>query len=319
MKTPERPHDESQRLATLHSLNVLDSEAEERFDRVTRLAKRLFNVPIALVSLVDENRQWFKSCFGLDVRQTPRDISFCGHAILSNEPFVVEDASEDERFSDNPLVMGEPYIRFYAGVPLVYEDGSKLGTFCIIDREPHHLSDEEMVDLLDLAKMAERELAATHYATIDELTGISNRRGFYNLSEKALSYCQMGSFPYSIAYLDLDGFKAINDEYGHAAGDDALVAFTDIMRASFRDSDVFARIGGDEFVVFMSGASNQVAHIAINRFRESVDQYNNTSGNPYEIKFSEGIASARPQDKWTVEEMLEQADQLMYQCKKNSK
>ncbi|MDO9199841.1 MAG: GAF domain-containing protein, partial [Hydrogenophaga sp.] len=133
MKPPDRPIDEKLRLQTLQSLHILNTHAEERFDRLTRMAKRIFGVPIALVSLVDANRQWFKSCIGLDASETPRDISFCGHAILGSEVFVIPDTAADPRFSDNPLVTGYPHIRFYAGCPLVAANGQKLGTLCVID------------------------------------------------------------------------------------------------------------------------------------------------------------------------------------------
>ena len=118
MKTPDIPPDEDARLAELRSLNVLDTIAEERFDRLTRMARRLFGVDVALVSLVDESRQWFKSCAGMELSETPRDISFCGHAILGDGAFVIPDALQDERFCDNPMVAGPPHVRFYAGCPL---------------------------------------------------------------------------------------------------------------------------------------------------------------------------------------------------------
>ena len=118
MKAPATSIDEAVRLTTLRSLDILDSLGEERFDRLTRMAKQMFRVPIALVSLVDENRQWFKSCVGLDVSETSRDISFCGHAILGDEVFVISDTLKDDRFSDNPLVLEDPHIRFYAGCPI---------------------------------------------------------------------------------------------------------------------------------------------------------------------------------------------------------
>ena len=189
MKTPDIPEDEQTRLKTLKSLDVLDTIPEERFDRLTRMCKRLFDVPIALVSLVDENRQWFKSCVGLDVSETPRDISFCGHAILGNDIFTIPDAASDARFTDNPLVIDEPHIRFYAGCPLRSPNGSKLGTLCIIDRKPRTLSEEDLETLKDLAAMVERELEAVQLATIDDLTRISNRRGFMTLAQHSLNLC----------------------------------------------------------------------------------------------------------------------------------
>ncbi len=145
-------------MATLRSLNILDTPAEDRFDRITRLAQRLFDVPIALVSLVDENRQWFKSCQGLDLAQTPRSSSFCAHAILGDDILVIPDATLDPRFADNPLVTAEPYIRFYAGCPLVASDGSKVGTLCIIDRLPRTLRADQYIVLRDLAAWAANEI-----------------------------------------------------------------------------------------------------------------------------------------------------------------
>ena len=133
MLVPGKPANEAARIQALQGLGLLDSAPEERFDRLTRLAKRLFNVPIALVTLVDSNRQWFKSCVGLGVSETPRNVSFCGHAILQDELLMVADAKQDERFYDNPLVTGEPKIRFYAGYPLTVPDGNKMGTLCLID------------------------------------------------------------------------------------------------------------------------------------------------------------------------------------------
>ncbi|MDP4528507.1 ATP-binding protein [Alkalimonas delamerensis] len=158
MQKPPLPDNETQRLQALQQLAVLDTEAEERFDRLTRLARRLFDVPIALITLVDADRQWFKSRQGLDACETGRDISFCGHAILQPDVFVVPDASKDDRFADNPLVTGAPHIRFYAGAPLRTASGYRIGTLCVIDRRPRVLDQEAQHALRDLADCVEREL-----------------------------------------------------------------------------------------------------------------------------------------------------------------
>jgi len=150
--------DDDDRVAALHGLQILDTAAEERFDRLTRLAALVFAVPIALVSLVDTNRQWFKACIGLDAHETSRSISFCGHAIQQPDIFVVEDALLDERFADNPLVIGEPFIRFYAGQPLTSPDGFRVGTFCLLDRVPRHFDDVQRSILRELAAQTEAEL-----------------------------------------------------------------------------------------------------------------------------------------------------------------
>jgi len=159
MKTPETPADEVARLQRLRELNVLDTAPERRFDRLTELAATIFDVPIALVSLVDEDRQWFKSKVGLDADETSREISFCGHAILQEDALVVADTLADERFADNPLVCGHPDIRFYAGHPLDDGNGHKMGTLCLIDHRPRALGDAERQRLRALARLVEAEIA----------------------------------------------------------------------------------------------------------------------------------------------------------------
>ena len=319
MKKPDVPQDEEARLKTLQSLNILDTPSEERFDRLTRMAKRMFDVPIALVSLVDENRQWFKSCVGLSVRETPRDISFCGHAILGNEIFIIPDTTKDERFADNPLVTNEPNIRFYAGCPLRFTDGSALGTLCIIDRKPRNLSSDDLEALQDLASTAERELAAIQLATVDELTNILNRRGFMMISQHSLNLCVRQKIPASLVYLDLDNFKPINDTYGHAEGDHVLTSFADQISAVCRESDLFGRLGGDEFVILFINTPKDTAENIIVRFQHSLNEYNQKENREYDIKFSYGIVEYDPEKHNTIDALLKDGDSLMYDYKKTRK
>lgn len=316
MKSPHIPDNEETRLKTLKSLDVLDTQPEERFDRLTRMSKRLFGVPIALVSLVDENRQWFKSCVGLNVSETPRDISFCGHAILGNDIFVIPDTAKDERFADNPLVLNEPNIRFYAGCPLSSQNGSKLGTLCIIDREPRNLTQEDLDTLKDLASMVERELEAVQLATLDDLTKISNRRGFMALAQHTLNLSIRQDIAASLAFIDLNNFKPINDNYGHAEGDRALVTFTEQMKNAFRETDLFARLGGDEFVVLFSNSSSELATDAMKRFSKLLEEYNKKANRGYDISFSYGIVEYDADKHHTVDALLTEGDSLMYEYKK---
>jgi two-component system, sensor histidine kinase and response regulator len=160
MKPAEFPANENERLDDLLALHILDTPEEERFDRITRLASEMLGFPVVLVSLVDSQRQWFKSRHGLDLTETPRDISFCGHAIHSDEVFVVENALDDPRFFDNPLVVGDFHLRFYAGVPLHGLRGHRIGTFCMIDKCPRTLTDKELRTFRDLAALAQREIDA---------------------------------------------------------------------------------------------------------------------------------------------------------------
>jgi PAS domain S-box-containing protein len=157
--TPLIPANETERLAALHRYNILDTPPEVAFDRITVLAARLFNLPIALVSLVDESRAWFKSCIGFDAREVPRDATLCSFAILMDEPLIVPDTRKDDRFACNPFVQSEPGVRFYAGAPLLSRDGFNLGTLCLLDSQPHDsLTAEQQATLVDLAAMVVDEL-----------------------------------------------------------------------------------------------------------------------------------------------------------------
>ncbi|MEE1674801.1 sensor domain-containing diguanylate cyclase [Agarivorans aestuarii] len=315
MQAPSTPIGEASRLKALKDLDILDTQPEERFDRITRMAKRLFDVPIALVSLVDENRQWFKSCFGVDASETPRDISFCGHAILGDDTFQIEDALNDPRFADNPLVTGYPHIRFYAGHPLVTPEGEKLGTLCIIDTKPKSLSQDDLIALDDLAVMVEQELAALQLASTDELTGISNRRGFMKLANYSYAMCHRQNISLAIAYMDLDQFKPINDEHGHAEGDKALQLFAEQMRSTFRESDLFARMGGDEFVVLFTDTNVADATDILQRFAKELTAAAKQHQLAYPLCFSYGLLEVDFKQFKSIDSALEQADQLMYQNK----
>ncbi|MCY7297034.1 GAF domain-containing protein [Alteromonas sp. a30] len=151
MMKPKVPSNEAERLCALNELNILDTPPESCFDDITEQAKSYFKLPIALVSLVDDRRQWFKSKQGLSVSETAKDISFCGHAINHDDVLYVPDTKEDVRFATNPLVVGEPYIRFYAGAPLILRQDIRLGTLCVIDRVPREFSDVDLMVLKELA------------------------------------------------------------------------------------------------------------------------------------------------------------------------
>ena len=147
------PTNDIERLRTLRSYKILDTKPEERFDDLTQLAALICDAPISLISLIDSDRQWFKSRFGLNMQETPRAQAFCTHAIMQPQMFVVPDAAKDERFAQNPLVTGETHIRFYAGAPLAARDGHLLGTLCVMDRQPHALTDRQRKALEILSRL----------------------------------------------------------------------------------------------------------------------------------------------------------------------
>lgn len=314
MEKPSIPRNEVQRLESLYNLNILDTESEERFDRITRVAKRLFDVPIALISLIDSDRQWFKSKQGLEASETSRDVSFCGHAIcLGDSPLVVEDTLQDSRFTDNPLVQCDPKIRFYAGCPIKCPKGFRLGTLCIIDTKPRQLSNEDIQSLKDLALMVEDEFAHILLATTDELTRISNRRGFMQLGQHTLRLCNRLGKPVTLFMIDLNKLKQINDSYGHEAGDQALIAFSQVMLKTFRESDVIARLGGDEFALLTSNVNTARAQIVMQRLETAINLHNSESGQPYHLSYSIGEAYLKPNERhWHLGDLISQADKKMY-------
>ena len=212
MQAPPLPLDETQRLRVLLDLNILDTAAEERFDRITRLAARLFEVPVSLITLVDADRQWFKSRVGVDFHETARSSAFCAHAILQDGLMVVEDARQDERFEANPFVV-EANARFYAGYPLALLDGTRIGTLCILDTVPRQLDDEQRMLLRDLAAVVANEFAAIAMRRLDALQREHDER-IANL---------LAHIPDGVLMLDADGTilhanPAAEQIFGTAAG-----------------------------------------------------------------------------------------------------
>lgn len=311
MREAELPKDEDQRLIELRSLGLLDTPPEERFDRITRMAQRLFDVPIALVSLVDEDRQWFKSRQGLEDTETPRAVSFCAHALEGDEVLLVEDALHDDRFADNPLVTDEPNIRFYAGAPISGPDGSVLGTLCVIDRQPRRLTADERRTLEDLAEMVEDEIAFTRLAIADELTGLSNRRGLAFLGRQVLAVCTRQKVPAVLVFADLDDLKPINDQHGHEVGDGAIIAVARALGATFRRADVLARVGGDEFAALLAGSDT--AEEPVRRLREELMDASLVQDLPLSV--SVGCAVFDPAQPLDLDDLVAAADAAMYEDK----
>ncbi|CAI9389647.1 MULTISPECIES: sensor domain-containing diguanylate cyclase [Citrobacter] len=314
MKFPGIPENEEERLKSLYLADLLDTGSEERFDRLTRLAKKLFQVPVALISLIDRERQWLLACEGLGTRETPRNVSFCGHAILQEGPFIVNDAVSDDRFHDNPLVIGEPYIRFYAGYPVHLPDGAVAGTLCLIHSSPRPFNDDDIASLRDLAFIVEDEFKVTGIAMTDSLTGIPNHRGFYNAGEKRFLALTQTNVPFSLIFLDLDKFKPVNDLWGHAEGDEVLKVFSALLCQHLSAGDIAGRIGGDEFVVLVTHKSRTGAFLK--GVRKSVDEYNDHSGKPYTINYSYGMLHNDPVRYPSLVEMLKESDEVMYSAKR---
>lgn len=306
---PPTPHEDS-RLLELHALGLLDTEPEEVFDRITRLAQRLLGVPIALVSLVDADRQWFKSRQGLDALETPRSVAFCHHAIRGDDVMVVENAAEDPRFSSNPLVMGDPNIRFYAGAPVRSPSGHCLGTLCVIDETPRSPSEEDLDALRDLASIAEGELTRMAEAVTDSLTGLRNRRGFLGAGQRALVHAGERGERVFMAFVDLDGLKAINDSEGHQAGDGVLVEAARLLDAAVPDAAVLARLGGDEFALLWTAVEPDTAAAVLRRIRDAAAAAHRRGCSDRPLAMSIGCVERHEGEN--LDDLLARADAEMY-------
>ena len=463
--------EELARLEALQKYNILDTDADPDFDNLVRLAVKIFNVPMSTVTIVDADRQWFKSAIGLDVKETPRDISFCTHSIATKKPLIVEDASKDIRFSSNPLVTNKPNIMFYAGVPLLDSESNALGTLCIMGHDQRDFSEDDLETLkilanqtmrlldlraernklkllvskiekvnIDLSNSEQRwkfalegsgdgvwdwnvktqvtlftkqwkamlgyaevdisndfqawvslihhedvdltlktlnrylnnesaqysvehrllckdkswkwvlsrgmivehdeidgspvRMVGTHtditerkrseeliwnQANFDTLTGLPNRRMFfYKLSEEIKRSSRLQS-KFALMFLDLDGFKSVNDQYGHQAGDYVLIEAARRIKSKIREYDTFARLGGDEFTIIMGlkddiNAYENVAQNVINAFNLPFLEVDISC----KVSVSIGVAIF-PYNGDTANMLLSNADKAMYKAKSNGK
>lgn len=457
MQAPIPPY-EKERLEALHFLEILDTPAEASLDRITRLVARVLNVPIALVSLVDEDRQWFKSRAGLEASETPRELAFCAHAILQTSPLVVPDATEDERFRDNLLVTGAPNIRFYAGVPIRTSQGFAVGTLCAIDERPRELSQEDIDTLRDLADIVSREvqlrenlmlarqqrarsdalfkaseagyrsmfeLASVGIALVapdggwisvntalcdilgytadelkyltfqdithpddlnsdlellnqltdneidryqlekryvrkdgravwaslgvtkklseeghleyfiaiiqdiqarkefeqearhDALTGLYNRRALDVILPTAQARADRSKLQMALMFIDLDGFKGINDTYGHDAGDDLLKTISSRLQSCVRRTDSLVRLAGDEFIVILEGIvpGADEARVVAQKLLAAIAEPIILKGNVVRSNASVGFAMYEPGSRKQQDELMREADRWMYKAK----
>jgi len=320
------PDDEPQRLKAVRAYEVLDTAPELEFDALTRVASHAFATPIALVAMMDSDRLWFKSKLGLDIPQLDRRIAFCAYAIMRpSEPLVVEDLLADERFADNPLVAGEPRIRFYAGAPIVDPGHHALGTIAVLDSQPRTFSAAQRSTLMDLSTLVmtalearRRALDLERLAMTDHLTGVASRAKCEMAILSELRHAERSQHPFGVLLMDLDGFKDVNDTFGHAAGDEVLCEVARRLSLLARHGDTVARLGGDEFAVVMREGDDGAAAALAARIRNSVQlPITLSGGNSVCVGISVGAASYTNLVS-SVEALLSQADQALYQAKQRT-
>ncbi|MDY0021463.1 GGDEF domain-containing protein [Arenimonas caeni] len=340
--------DEEARLAALNRYRILDTLPEGVYDDVVDLARALCGTPQAVLTFIDEQRQWFKAAVGLDGEGTDRRIAFCDVAIRTPKTVtVVEDASQHARFRHYPQVTGPDHLRFYAGAPLVTPDGHALGTVCVVDTQPRSLSDAQARQLQSLARLvvqllearrreldsqrqlAERELhqrelmryqreleskntELAEEARRDALTGLLNRGG---LSQAARASTAREGDAFTVAVLDLDHFKRINDTLGHAAGDEVIRVAAEEIQRGVRGSDVAARYGGEEFLLLMPATTLDSGVAVVERIRAAIAA---RADLPAPVTLSAGLAAGLA-GRDTPDSLFQRADQALYLAKRRGR
>jgi diguanylate cyclase (GGDEF)-like protein len=309
------PGQETERLDALRALDVLDTPVEEAFDRITRLTKRLFGVPVAIVSFIDAHRQWYKSSPGANTTEVPREQSFCRYVIADGSPIVVPNAAEDLRFAQNPYVLANPGVRFYAGFPLQTKEGHNVGTLCLVDTKPRTFSTDQLEVMFDLAHMVMDELHLRRCADRDVLTEALSRRAFKDTAGRAIALAIRHQHPLSVISFDLDFFKHTNDTFGHATGDRVLREAVAICMRNLRASDIVGRLGGEEFSIVLPNTDQAGAIDTAEKLRRAMEMNEiNLEARSIKTTASFGVASLHSVAK-DIETLLELADKALYQSK----
>ncbi|MCH8529915.1 MAG: EAL domain-containing protein [Saccharospirillum sp.] len=302
---------ERRRLTSLHHLKLLDTPYEERFDRIARLAQRLFEVPIALVSLIDEHRQWFKSHPGLSTRQTPRSESFCTYTIKGDRVMIIEDATLDERVSHLAAVSGPDHVRFYAGYPLKAADGSQIGTLCIIDTRSRTFNSEEIELLNDLGGMVEQELVQDQQLNVDALTRTLTRTGFERRAEATLKLCRKVQLGCTLLLFSLDNLAQITHQAGQDSGDNALIGFGRVLARCCRESDLIGRYSDDYFIVLLTNHLPSGDDSVLKRIETLLVQCNQPTETSPQLLIRYGLANTDDLGQYDLQSLIVEADKRL--------
>jgi diguanylate cyclase (GGDEF)-like protein len=282
MRAPPKPDNEQERLAYLQKLHILDTPIEARFDRITRLVCRSLGVPISAVTLIEEERQWFKSVCGADISEAKRSTSFCGYALLSDAPVIVQDTLQDQRFIDSPFVTAAPHVRFYAGYPLRVAENVRVGTLCVYDMKPRALSEEERGIMNDFTEMTQTELAsiavsqahlnlikdhaeAERRNLIDPLTRLWNKKAILDLLARETEICGRDGTALTVVRADI----SVNDDTTPVA-DQIMRRTAAALVSLLRPYDLIGRIDDTGFLILLHNCNTTDAHYALNRISKSI-------------------------------------------------
>ncbi len=325
------------RLASLRKLNILDTPLEEKYERLTRMACKMLGVPIAAFTLIDSKRQWFKSIQGLNSSETDIQLSFCAHVASDNQILLVNDAKNDDRFRDHPLVRGAPHIGFYAGCPVHAPDGQAVGALCAIDHVARALDDEQLQTLRDLASIFENEMkitalskaqddlvseldSAQRLCLIDPMTRLWNRSGMAEIINREWAKALRNHTSLTFVMCDIDHFKKVNDTYGHPVGDEVIQTIGKRLLSTLRTEDAIGRMGGEEFLLLMPDCNINQVKQTVERIRETlISQPVPTAVRQLPVTLSYGVATYTPDGALTADEIIKKADDALYVAKKSGR
>ena len=320
MQASDKLTDEAGRIDAIRRYGLLDTGTDPVCDRIVRVAREIYAAQMAMVSIIDSHRQLFRAETGIGCGSTERDSAFCTHTIRSFEPLCIPDVQSDPRFDANPLVTGPPHIRAYMGVPLTLGSGHNAGSLCVLDRveRPDFLPAQTGL-LHDLADVLMQVMEVRMLSRTDALTGLASRRHFLEELGREISRARRHGREISVAILDIDHFKQVNDGHGHGVGDTVLRMVAERMRKCLREQDMIGRLGGEEFgIIFPETGGDRVLKVA-RRLRAAV------SGSPFDcgsrslpVSVSIGLATAEGPSCW-AEMLMEHADAALYAAKESGR
>ena len=322
------PQEEAERLMALEAYHILDTPRDPLFDHMTELAAQICDAPMALISLVDRHRQWFKSSLGVSgISETPRAFSFCAHAIRGKGVMEVPDTLLDPRFSDNPLVTGYPHFRSYAGMPLYTSDGFALGTLCVLDHQPRTISEAQRRALSQLSRLVvalleqrKTDQKLAYLAQFDALTGLPNRYLLRDRMTQSMARAERSGKLMTVLVLNLDDFKLISNGHGHAVGDQLLAEVAHRLLSCTRAGDTVSRLVGDEFGIALSdiGHPEEAAQVAQKFLGTLVRPFTLDSGVEIYLSASLGVALF-PADGRDSDELLKNAEVALHRAKEQGR
>lgn len=315
------PADEPLRLRDLERHAVIGLTSDPHFERLVDLAASLFDAPMVAISLVGAERQWFLASRGLGgLRETPRSTAFCAHAIAGTGVMVVPDARSDERFRSNPLVLGQPHIRFYAGAPLRSPDGHNLGTLCVLDTTPRPpLEPERLQQLQWLADLVMRELELRRLPLHCPITGLPIRRAFLAIGERELLRARAEHHPLALLCFDIDDFRRINNRWGLRAGDGVLQDFAKLVVSFMREEDYAGRLGDGEFGLLLINTPVDQAMAVAEALRAATAHLPGVhTHSDVTLHISGGLSMLAPADRG-FHDLLQRSDRALQLAKGNGR